>query len=67
MSPPPIYSPQDIAELLGISRETVLRKCREGKWPYRRPTAQTIVFTEDDLVALLEGCRAGSLSGARQP
>ena len=64
---PTIYSPQQIAELLGVSRETVLRKCREGAWPHRRLSAQTIIFTADDLDALLEACRAGSLSGARQP
>lgn len=64
---PTIYSPQDIADLLGVSRETVLRRCREGKWPHRRLTAQTIVFTGDDLAALLEGCRAGRLTSARQP
>jgi predicted site-specific integrase-resolvase len=64
---PTIYKPQAVADLLGVSRETVLRRCREGKWPHRRLTAQTIVFTEDDLAALLEDARAGSLSGARQP
>lgn len=67
MSAPTIYSPQQIADLLGLSRETVLRKCREEKWPHRRLTAQTIVFTDDDLAALLEDSRAGSLGGARQP
>ena len=67
MSAPTIYSPQEIADLLGVSRETVLRKCREGKWPHRRLTPQTIVFTDDDLAALLDACRAGSLGGARQP
>jgi hypothetical protein len=64
---PTIYSPQDIADMFGVSRETVLRKCREGKWPHRRLTAQTIVFTDDDLAALLDACRAGSLGSARQP
>lgn len=64
---PTIYSPQQIADLLGVSRETALRKCREGKWPHRRVTAQTIVFTDDDLATILEDSRAGSLSGARQP
>jgi hypothetical protein len=64
---PQVYSPQDVADLLGVSRATVLRKCREGKWPHRRPTAQTIVFTDDDLAGLLEGSRAGSVGDARQP
>jgi excisionase family DNA binding protein len=67
VSAPTIYSPQEIADLLGVSRETVLRKCREGKWPHRRLTPQTIVFTDDDLAAILELSRACSLSGARQP
>lgn len=67
MTAPTIYSPQEIADLFDVSRETVLRKCREGKWPHRRLTSQTIVFTDDDLAALLEQCRAGSLGGARQP
>jgi excisionase family DNA binding protein len=64
---PTIYSPQEIADLLGVSRETVLRKCRAGEWPHRRLTVQTIVFTADDLDALLEASKAGSLAGARQP
>jgi hypothetical protein len=67
VSPPTIYSPQEIADLLVVSRETVLRKCRAGEWPHRRLTKQTIIFTADDLNAILEACRAGSLSGARQP
>jgi predicted site-specific integrase-resolvase len=67
MSAPTIYSPQAVADLLGISRETVLRKCRDGAWPHRRLTAQTIVFTDDDLAAILDLSRAGSLNGARQP
>jgi hypothetical protein len=57
--------PQDIADVLLVSRETVLRKCRAGEWPHRRLTAQTIVFTDGDLAAILD--RAGSLGGARQP
>ncbi len=64
---PTIHTPQTVADLLGVSRETVLRKCREGKWPHRRLTPQTIVFTDDDLAALLDDSRAGSLGGARQP
>jgi predicted DNA-binding transcriptional regulator AlpA len=64
---PTIYSPQDVADLLGVSRATVLRKCREGKWPHRRLTPQTIVFTDSDLEALLDASRAGSLGAARQP
>jgi excisionase family DNA binding protein len=64
---PIIYSPQQIAELLGVSRETVLRKCREGKWPHRRLTAQTIVFTDEDLNTLLDASREGNLARARQP
>jgi predicted site-specific integrase-resolvase len=64
---PTIYSPQQIADLLGVSRETVLRRCREGKWTHRRLTSQTIVFTDEDLASLLEDCRAGSLGRARQP
>ena len=67
VSAPTIYSPQEIADLLGVSRETVLRKCREGKWPHLRLTRQTIVFTHEDLAALLEASRAGTLGGARQP
>jgi excisionase family DNA binding protein len=67
MSAPTIYSPQEIADLLKVSRETVLRKCREGKWPHRRLTSQTIVLTDEDLASLLESCRGGSLNGARQP
>jgi len=66
VSGPTIYRPQDIADLFGVSRETVLRKCREGKWPHRRLTKQTIIFTEEDLAALLESCREGSLDAARQ-
>jgi predicted site-specific integrase-resolvase len=64
---PTVYSPQQIADLLTVSRETVLRKCREGKWPHRRVTAQTIIFTDEDLATLLDRCQAGSLNGARQP
>jgi excisionase family DNA binding protein len=64
---PTIYSPQQIADLLGVSRETVLRRCREGKWPHRRVTPQTILFTDEDLASLLEACRAGRLGSARQP
>jgi excisionase family DNA binding protein len=67
VSAPTIYSPQEVADLLTVSRETVLRKCREGKWPHRRPTAQTIVFTDEDLATILDMSRAGSLTGARQP
>ena len=67
MNTPTIYSPQEIADLLGVSRETVLRKCRMGEWPHRRLTPQTIIFTDEDLASLLEACRAGSLGGARQP
>lgn len=67
MSAPTIYTPQEIADLLGVSRETVLRKCREGKWPHRRLTAQTIIFTDEDLASLLEASREGTLGGARQP
>jgi predicted site-specific integrase-resolvase len=64
---PTIYEPQALAELLTVSRETVLRKCREGKWPHRRVTKQTIIFTDEDVAAILELSRAGSLGGARQP
>jgi hypothetical protein len=67
MNTPTMYSPQDVADLFGVSRETVLRRCREGKWPHRRPTAQTIVFTEEDLAEIIEASKAGSLSSARQP
>jgi hypothetical protein len=31
MSAPKLYTPQDMAELFNVNRETVLRKCREGK------------------------------------
>lgn len=64
---PTIRTPQDLADMFNLSRETVLRKCREGKWPHRRLTKQKIVFTDDDLAAILEASRAGTLGGARQP
>lgn len=64
---PTIYFPEDIADLFGMHRETVLRKCRSGEWPHRRLSPQTIVFTDDDLAALLEESRAGRVGGARQP
>ena len=67
MNPPTIYSPQDVADLLTVSRETLLRKCRRGEWPHRRLTPQTIVFTDEDVAAILEMSRAGSLGGARRP
>jgi predicted site-specific integrase-resolvase len=67
MNAPTIYTPQQIADLLPVSRETVLRKCRKGEWPHRRLTPQTIIFTDDDLAAILEMSRAGSVGGARQP
>lgn len=59
MSAPTIYSPQDVADLFGVSRATVLRKCREGKWPHRRLTTQTIVFTDRDVAQILDGSRSG--------
>lgn len=64
---PTIYTPQAIADMLGVSRETVLRKCREGSWPHRRLTAQTIVFTGDDVDELLDASKRGTLASARQP
>jgi hypothetical protein len=66
-SMPTIHSPQELADLFGVSRETVLRKCREEEWPHRRLTTQTIVFTDSDLAAILDASQAGSLGGARQP
>jgi hypothetical protein len=54
-----VHSPQDIADMFGISRATVLRKCREGKWPHRRPTPQTIVFTDEDIAVILDDSRSG--------
>lgn len=67
MSAPTIYTPEQIAELLGVSRKTVLRKCGAGEWPHRRVTAQTIVFTDGDLNELLASSKRGSLVSARQP
>lgn len=62
-----VHTPQQVANLFGISRETVLRECRKGRWPHRRVTAQTILFTDDDLDAILAAYPAGSVAGARQP
>lgn len=59
MKAPNLRSPQDVANLFGISRATVLRKCREEDWPHRRLTAQTIVFTEEDVAQILAESRAG--------
>lgn len=54
-----IHSPQHVAEMFDVSRETVLRRCREGKWPHRRPTPQTIVFTDEDIAQILDESRRG--------
>jgi hypothetical protein len=67
VSAPNLHTPQQVADLFGLNRETVLRKCRAGEWPHRRLGPKTIVFTDDDLGELLDASKRGSLAGARQP
>lgn len=66
MTPP--RTPQELADEFQMSREAVLRKCRSGEWPHRRLSAQTILFTAEDVAAILDiSLRGGRLSSARQP
>ena len=56
----PLLTARDVAELLGVSAETVLRYVRRGELPAIRLPGGAIRFQPDDLDAWLAGRAVGS-------
>ena len=49
LPPETIYTPAEAATLLGISRRTVWRKCREGQLPHLRYSKRCIRIRTSDI------------------
>lgn len=54
MTPPRLLTARDLADLLGVSAETVLRWARRGELPAFRLPGGAIRFREADVDAWLE-------------
>ncbi|MEZ2388232.1 helix-turn-helix domain-containing protein [bacterium RCC_150] len=55
---PSVYTVKELAEILHIRPDTVLRYCREKRWPHRRFNQRTMRFTDEDLNTILEMTKA---------
>ncbi len=53
-APREVLLPAEAAELLGYSREVLLRECRRGRIPFRRVNARKFVFLRGELLRWLD-------------
>ncbi len=51
------YTPEDIAEILHVSRRTVYRYLKDGRLSASQPSGKLWRITEDDLRAFLDNGR----------
>lgn len=56
-----LLTTREVAEWLGLSPETVLRRWRAGELPGHRIASNVLRFNEADIVAWLEERREGCL------
>ncbi len=54
-----LLTTRDVAELLGLSSEAVLRRWRDGQLPGYRLSTKVLRFRESDVVGWLEARREG--------
>lgn len=54
----PLYRPEQVAEVLGCSRQHVVRKTRSGEWPGRR-IARGYRYSKADVERIVELSGAG--------
>ena len=52
--PREVMQPDQAADLLGYSREVLLRECRRGHVPFRRLNARKIVFIRTELLRWID-------------
>ncbi|UKA64887.1 helix-turn-helix domain-containing protein [Arthrobacter sp. FW306-04-A] len=45
---------KQLAEILHLRPDTVLKHCHQNQWPHRKFNQRTIRFTHEDLIAILE-------------
>lgn len=50
------YTPEQLAELLGISVDTVYRNIRNNTWPHQRYSARQRRFTREQIQQIREMC-----------
>lgn len=50
---PPVLTPKQIADRLGISERSVREKAYSGTWPHLRLDTRTLRFTESDYEEIL--------------
>jgi excisionase family DNA binding protein len=55
-----LLTTREVAEMLGLSSEAVLRRWRAGELPGFRLSSKVLRFRQSELTAWLEGHRAGS-------
>jgi predicted DNA-binding transcriptional regulator AlpA len=54
-----LLTTRDVADLLGLSPEAVLRRWRAGQIPGFRLASNVLRFDEDEIVAWLDSLRSG--------
>ena len=57
-----LLTTREVAEMLGLSPETVLRRWRAGEIPGFRLASNVLRFDADEIDAWLEGCRPSTLA-----
>jgi hypothetical protein len=56
--PPRIYTVKQLAEILHLRPDTVLKHCHQNQWPHRKFNQRTIRFTDEDLTNILDTSKA---------
>jgi excisionase family DNA binding protein len=54
-----LLTTRQVAEMLGLSNEAVLRRWRAGELPGFRLSTKVLRFRESEILAWLESCRTG--------
>lgn len=57
-----LLTTREVADFLGVSPETVLRRWRAGELPGYRLASNVLRFREDEIGAWLESCRVCAIS-----
>jgi excisionase family DNA binding protein len=63
----PLLTTREVAEMLGLSSEAVLRRWRAGDLPGFRLSTKVLRFRESELLAWLETRRQGPVSLDAEP
>ncbi len=49
-----VYSPQEVAELIGVNEATVRRYCRTGKLKFSRPGGKNILIRGSAIIEMMD-------------